>query len=417
MSLVGPRPPLPHEVDLYESRQRRRISVRPGAHLPLADPRAIPIPFAEWLDLDFHYIHRWTLGLDFCILLCTPLAAASARRRSARRGQGGLTGRSRGCRSFASCTHLRASDRKIRRDATDLPALRRGTSAADLHRRPSRRRPRARSGTCSGRPRRAAAALQPPGFRGHRCVLRGGHGRSPPRSRRARASPGRADRVADRCRFACVRSGRSAVDSAAVRTDSRVSRRPSSRMQRRRLPHPRLPWVHSTIISTSLPSRADSCDVLGRRSFVTTPGLFARPPRVERCLQQLRSSARRSAIARAVSAACRSSRRCRGDREHGRAKRRGTDRDGAATVSGDRAPAAATALLFQDASPHTPSSTSEVIELAHASRCMRRRPRRARRRLRRLLLDLLAPRRSSRQAACTCLSIQCTHQVDRAAMS
>jgi exopolysaccharide biosynthesis polyprenyl glycosylphosphotransferase len=74
MSLVGPRPPLPHEVALYESRQRRRISVRPGLTCLWQIRGRSRIPFAEWVDLDLHYIDRWTLGLDLWILLRTPLA-------------------------------------------------------------------------------------------------------------------------------------------------------------------------------------------------------------------------------------------------------------------------------------------------------------------------------------------------------
>jgi hypothetical protein len=39
MSLVGPRPPIPEEVAQYERWQRRRLSMKPGPHLPVADQR------------------------------------------------------------------------------------------------------------------------------------------------------------------------------------------------------------------------------------------------------------------------------------------------------------------------------------------------------------------------------------------
>jgi lipopolysaccharide/colanic/teichoic acid biosynthesis glycosyltransferase len=40
MSIVGPRPPLPQEVALYERWQRRRLSMKTWSDLPLADQRA-----------------------------------------------------------------------------------------------------------------------------------------------------------------------------------------------------------------------------------------------------------------------------------------------------------------------------------------------------------------------------------------
>lgn len=74
MSLVGPRPPLPHEVDMYDSWHRRRISVRPGLTCLWQIHGRSDVEFAEWVDLDLHYIDHWSLGLDLRILLRTPLA-------------------------------------------------------------------------------------------------------------------------------------------------------------------------------------------------------------------------------------------------------------------------------------------------------------------------------------------------------
>ena len=74
MSLVGPRPPLPHEVDQYEARDRRRISVRPGVTCLWQIGGRNRIQFADWVALDLHYIDHWSLSLDLWILLCTPMA-------------------------------------------------------------------------------------------------------------------------------------------------------------------------------------------------------------------------------------------------------------------------------------------------------------------------------------------------------
>lgn len=69
MSLIGPRPPLPSEVDKYERWQRRRLSLRPGMaciHEVMArDDR----DFERWMRLDLEYIDNWSLSLDARILL------------------------------------------------------------------------------------------------------------------------------------------------------------------------------------------------------------------------------------------------------------------------------------------------------------------------------------------------------------
>jgi exopolysaccharide biosynthesis polyprenyl glycosylphosphotransferase len=74
MSLVGPRPPLPREVDQYQSKDRRRISVRPGITCLWQISGRNKIQFAGWVELDLHYIDHWSLWLDLWILVCTPLA-------------------------------------------------------------------------------------------------------------------------------------------------------------------------------------------------------------------------------------------------------------------------------------------------------------------------------------------------------
>ena len=72
MSLVGPRPPLPTEVDLYRGWQRRRLSMRPGITcLWQVMGRNRITDFNEWVKLDLSYIDRWNLLLDFQILFKT----------------------------------------------------------------------------------------------------------------------------------------------------------------------------------------------------------------------------------------------------------------------------------------------------------------------------------------------------------
>jgi len=72
MSLVGPRPPIPKEVDMYERTQRRRLSVKPGiTGLWQVEGRNEIVSFEEWVRLDLEYIDRWSLWLDFKILLKT----------------------------------------------------------------------------------------------------------------------------------------------------------------------------------------------------------------------------------------------------------------------------------------------------------------------------------------------------------
>jgi exopolysaccharide biosynthesis polyprenyl glycosylphosphotransferase len=78
MSLVGPRPPLPYEVENYTPDQRRRLSMRPGITcLWQIRGRNIITDFAEWMKLDLEYIDNWSLLLDVKILLKTVPAVLS----------------------------------------------------------------------------------------------------------------------------------------------------------------------------------------------------------------------------------------------------------------------------------------------------------------------------------------------------
>ena len=71
MSLVGPRPPLPDEVDAYDVWHRRRLSMKPGiTGLWQVAARSEP-EFDRWVRIDLDYIDRWSLWLDFKILVRT----------------------------------------------------------------------------------------------------------------------------------------------------------------------------------------------------------------------------------------------------------------------------------------------------------------------------------------------------------
>ena len=69
MSLVGPRPPLPSEVEGYDLWHRRRLSMKPGI-TGLWQVRGRRDPeFDRWVEADLEYIDRWSLWLDLKILL------------------------------------------------------------------------------------------------------------------------------------------------------------------------------------------------------------------------------------------------------------------------------------------------------------------------------------------------------------
>ncbi len=79
MSLVGPRPPLPHEVEQYEPWQRRRLRIRPGMTCLWALEGRSHLRFDRWVKLDLLYIDNWSVWLDFKILLKTIPAVLSGR--------------------------------------------------------------------------------------------------------------------------------------------------------------------------------------------------------------------------------------------------------------------------------------------------------------------------------------------------
>jgi exopolysaccharide biosynthesis polyprenyl glycosylphosphotransferase len=79
MSLVGPRPPLPAEVEQYESWQRRRLRMRPGLTCLWVLEGRSRLQFDRWVKLDLLYIDNWSVWLDFKILLRTIPTVLSSR--------------------------------------------------------------------------------------------------------------------------------------------------------------------------------------------------------------------------------------------------------------------------------------------------------------------------------------------------
>lgn len=71
MSLVGPRPGLPQEVEQYQPWQRQRLEVPPGITGLWQVSGRSDLTFDEMCLLDVYYIENWSLGLDVTILLRT----------------------------------------------------------------------------------------------------------------------------------------------------------------------------------------------------------------------------------------------------------------------------------------------------------------------------------------------------------
>ncbi|MGA2197868.1 MAG: sugar transferase [Bryobacteraceae bacterium] len=71
MSLVGPRPAVPSEVDQYQRWQRRRLRMRPGLTCLWAICGRDQVDFETWMKMDMQYIDNWSLALDWKILLRT----------------------------------------------------------------------------------------------------------------------------------------------------------------------------------------------------------------------------------------------------------------------------------------------------------------------------------------------------------
>jgi exopolysaccharide biosynthesis polyprenyl glycosylphosphotransferase len=79
MSLVGPRPPLPEEVDRYSDDMRRRLLVRPGMTGLWQVSGRSDLSWDDAVRLDLYYVDNWSLVQDLAILARTMSAVVSAR--------------------------------------------------------------------------------------------------------------------------------------------------------------------------------------------------------------------------------------------------------------------------------------------------------------------------------------------------
>jgi len=78
MSLVGPRPAFPHELEGYGFWHKRKLSIRPGITcLWQVRGRNRISNFDDWVKLDLEYIDNWSLWLDFKILFRTAWAVVA----------------------------------------------------------------------------------------------------------------------------------------------------------------------------------------------------------------------------------------------------------------------------------------------------------------------------------------------------
>lgn len=72
MSIVGPRPALPREIELYNDYQRQRMYVQPGLTCYWQiQPNRNEITFDEWMDMDIKYIQERSFFVDWKIIFMT----------------------------------------------------------------------------------------------------------------------------------------------------------------------------------------------------------------------------------------------------------------------------------------------------------------------------------------------------------
>ena len=79
MSLVGPRPALPVEVEKYSTVERRRLRGKPGITCFWQIMGRADLPFDRQVVLDVAYLQKRTIWMDLAILFRTPIAVLTAR--------------------------------------------------------------------------------------------------------------------------------------------------------------------------------------------------------------------------------------------------------------------------------------------------------------------------------------------------
>ena len=71
MSVIGPRPALPKEVEKYDDFARKRLQVKPGLSCYWQISGRSNIGFDEWMKLDVKYINEMSILTDMKIILLT----------------------------------------------------------------------------------------------------------------------------------------------------------------------------------------------------------------------------------------------------------------------------------------------------------------------------------------------------------
>ena len=71
MSLVGPRPPLPAEVETYDQHVHRRLYVKPGITGPWQVGGRSNLTWDESVRKDLYYVENWSMTGDLLILVKT----------------------------------------------------------------------------------------------------------------------------------------------------------------------------------------------------------------------------------------------------------------------------------------------------------------------------------------------------------
>jgi lipopolysaccharide/colanic/teichoic acid biosynthesis glycosyltransferase len=82
MSLVGPRPTIPEQVDAYDEFERLRLSVPPGLTGWAQVNGNVQLSWQERIALDVWYIRHWSLALDLKILAKTLVVVATGEKRN-----------------------------------------------------------------------------------------------------------------------------------------------------------------------------------------------------------------------------------------------------------------------------------------------------------------------------------------------
>lgn len=71
MSIVGPRPPIPYEVEDYDLRHRKRLDMKPGITGLWQVSGRSRLSFEEMVKIDLYYIENWSVWLDLKIIFLT----------------------------------------------------------------------------------------------------------------------------------------------------------------------------------------------------------------------------------------------------------------------------------------------------------------------------------------------------------